>query len=38
MSIDIRYLIDGVAWENDWDAHRYEPAPFTGTDNSVVEV
>lgn len=33
-----RYLIDGKAWENDWDAHRYEPAPFAGTDNSVVEV
>ncbi len=33
-----RYLIDGTAWENDWDAHRYEPTPFVGTDNSVVEV
>ena len=33
-----RYLIDGKAWENDWDAHRYEPAPFDGTENSIVEV
>jgi 1,4-alpha-glucan branching enzyme len=33
-----RYLIDGKTWENDWAAQRYEPTPFAGTENSVVEV
>lgn len=37
-SYRFRYLIDGKTWENDWDAQRYEPAPFDGTENSVVEV
>jgi 1,4-alpha-glucan branching enzyme len=33
-----RYLIDGKNWENDWEAHRYEPDPVVGVDNSVVEI
>lgn len=31
-----RYLLDGKHWENDWDADKYIPAPFSHTDNSVV--
>lgn len=31
-----RYLIDGHKWENDWDADKYIPAPFSNADNSVV--
>ncbi len=31
-----RYLIDGVNWQNDWNADRYLPNPFGG-DNSVLE-
>ena len=30
-----RYLIDGQAWENDWEADAYVSTPF-GVDNSVV--
>lgn len=30
-----RYLVDGERWENDWDADKYVPNPFSG-DNSVV--
>ena len=30
-----RYLIDGQAWENDWEADAYVATPF-GVDNSVV--
>jgi hypothetical protein len=30
-----RYLLDGVRWENDWDAEAYVPNPH-GTDDSVV--
>ena len=30
-----RYLLDGVRWENDWNADRYEPNAF-GEDDSVV--
>lgn len=33
-----RYLIDGKRWENDWNADKYVPAPFGGSDNSVVIV
>jgi hypothetical protein len=33
-----RYLIDEERWENDWNADRYEPAPFGQSDNSVVVV
>jgi 1,4-alpha-glucan branching enzyme len=33
-----RYLIDGVQWENDWQADRYEPSPYLDSDNSVVTV
>ena len=33
-----RYLLDGKRWENDWDADKYVPAPFSNTDNSVVIV
>lgn len=32
-----RYLIDGQAWENDWEADAYVSTPF-GVDNSVVSV
>lgn len=31
-----RYLLDGKHWENDWNADKYIPAPFSHTDNSVV--
>ncbi|MCQ2241010.1 isoamylase early set domain-containing protein [Treponema sp.] len=31
-----RYLLDGKHWENDWEADKYIPAPFSHTDNSVV--
>jgi len=31
-----RYLVNGSAWHNDWNADRYAPNPFGG-DNSVVE-
>lgn len=30
-----RYLVNGQRWENDWDADKYVPNPFSG-DNSVV--
>jgi len=33
-----RYLLDGKRWENDWNADKYVPAPFSNTDNSVVIV
>jgi 1,4-alpha-glucan branching enzyme len=33
-----RYLIDGDAWENDWEADKYVPTPFGDSDNSVVIV
>ena len=32
-----RYLIDGIIWENDWEADGYEPNPYGGED-SVVRV
>jgi 1,4-alpha-glucan branching enzyme len=32
-----RYLIDGVHWENDWNADEYVPNDY-GSDDSVVEV
>ena len=32
-----RYLMDGVAWENDWAADGYVPTHF-GSDNSLVRV
>ena len=31
-----RYLIDGQRWENDWQADKYIPAPYSNADNSVV--
>lgn len=31
-----RYLYDGKKWENDWEADKYIPAPYSHTDNSVV--
>ena len=31
-----RYLLDGIKWENDWNADKYIPAPFSNADNSVV--
>jgi len=30
-----RYLINGRSWENDWEADKYVPNPFSG-DNSVI--
>jgi 1,4-alpha-glucan branching enzyme len=30
-----RYLVNGQNWENDWEADKYVPNPFSG-DNSVV--
>lgn len=32
-----RYLIDGVRWENDWQADDYVPNPY-GSDDSIIEV
>lgn len=31
-----RYLIDGYKWENDWNADKYVPAPYSNAENSVV--
>ena len=31
-----RYLLDNSKWENDWDADKYIPAPYSNADNSVV--
>jgi len=31
-----RYLLDGIKWENDWNADKYIPAPYSNADNSVV--
>jgi 1,4-alpha-glucan branching enzyme len=31
-----RYLIDGVRWENDWNADRYVPSGLDEAENSVV--
>jgi hypothetical protein len=31
-----RYCIDGVKWENDWCADKYEPNPFGSYDSVVV--
>ena len=31
-----RYLIDGHKWENDWNADKYIPAPYSTAENSVV--
>ncbi len=31
-----RYLFDGSRWENDWEADKYVPAPYSNADNSVV--
>ena len=33
-----RYLIDGMIWENDWEADKYAPTPWGDGDNSVVVV
>jgi len=33
-----RYLIDGVTWENDWNADKYIQSPYADADNSVVIV
>jgi 1,4-alpha-glucan branching enzyme len=33
-----RYLVDGVRWENDWDADKYVKSPYGDSDNSVVSV
>ena len=32
-----RYLLDNSRWENDWNADKYVPAPYSNADNSVVE-
>jgi len=34
---EFRYLIDGITWENDWQADGYRPTPF-GVDNSVLVI
>ena len=31
-----RYLLDNSRWENDWNADKYIPAPYSNADNSVV--
>ncbi len=31
-----RYLLDGIDFENDWDADRYIPSVFGNCENSVV--
>ena len=31
-----RYLLDGYKWENEWNADKYIPAPYSNADNSVV--
>ncbi len=31
-----RYLYDSQNWQNDWNADKYIPAPFSNSDNSVV--
>ena len=31
-----RYLFDNCKWENDWNADKYVPAPYSDADNSVV--
>lgn len=33
-----RFCIDGVHWENDWNADAYVPAPGLPVDNSLVTV
>lgn len=35
-SYRFRYLLDGARWENAWQADRYVPNPFGGTDSVVV--
>lgn len=37
-SYQFRYLIDGIVWENDWDADGYETTPFGDSENSIVFV
>lgn len=34
---EFRYIMNGVAWENDWAADAYVPTRF-GSDNSLVRV
>lgn len=33
-----RYLLDGIHWENDWQADKYVPTAFGDSENSVVVV
>ncbi len=33
-----RYLIDGLRWENDWNADKYVKSPYSDAENSVVIV
>jgi 1,4-alpha-glucan branching enzyme len=35
---EFRYIIDGMGWENDWEADRYVPSKLADCDNSVVVV
>ena len=37
-SYQYRYLIDGETWENDWAADNYVASPFSGIENSVIEI
>ena len=30
-----KYLVDGMRWENDWHADRYEPNPYGGEDSII---
>ncbi len=33
-----RYLVDGLRWENEWNADKYVPTPYGDAENSVVIV
>jgi 1,4-alpha-glucan branching enzyme len=35
---EFRYLIDGMRWENDWEADAYRPNQLTYEENSVVSL
>ena len=35
---EFRYRGDNQVWENDWQADKYVASPFTGVENSVVEI
>jgi 1,4-alpha-glucan branching enzyme len=35
---EFRYILDGIRWENDWEADRYVPSRFADCENSVVDL